>query len=271
MAEVSKRVAYEFIGTTSYEPSVRSEISKQAIILATKNKWPMTPDKNGEYTLYSLQENHRAQFEQENKVLFDKMKAEVQSLARAKVGTYDKQLELIENERKYITELDTIKDLLEAGEYATAWERFKPLRDHYYSENSRIFREIDIDEKEEPEDIGSNEHHMWRYRQLFDQSTTTTPGGYVEFDIENFGVLLEGLKKEWINEGHDTAWDYVKEQQRLIEKKYPEPVQDMVDEIRTLSDRGWWKQLDTSVLLPLLERAPGLEGKSDQIEKNLNR
>ena len=51
---------------------------------------------------------------------------------------------------------------------------------------------------------------------------------------------------------------------------YPEPVQDMVDEIRTLSDRGWWKQLDTSVLLPLLERAPGLEGKSDQIERYLN-
>ena len=278
LAEIAGSVALELAGTTSYDPSARTAINMAGIAYATKRDWPMKPDSQGNYSLYSLQENHRAQFERDNPELFEALKADVQKLAEGKVGTYDKQLELIVNERQFIDDLATIQSLLDDGNYAQAWEEFKVLRERFYTERSRIFREIDIDEKEEPEDIGSNEHHMWRYRQLFDQATTTTPGGYVEFDVEHFGDLLEGLKEQWLNEGHDTAWDYVKQQQRLIEMKYPHDdddpnttsVKDMVEEIRLLSDRGWWKHLDTSVLLPLLRQAPGLEGKSVQIEEYLN-
>jgi hypothetical protein len=147
-----------------------------------------------------------------------------------------------------------------------AYGDFQDIRRKFYDERSRIFEEMDMDPEDEPLE-GTRDHWMWSYRQLFDQALDKKG----EFDHETFAVLLATLKDDWRTSGQGDAWEYVQDQQHLIEMKYPKKIKDMSEHIRKISDSGWWDIADPVNVKPaMIERYPSLSGYMNELNTFLD-
>ena len=272
-ADMPRNLFAEFLGASVHEPGARSTRDIEAIVWAQKRGLDFETEDNGRFSFWSLNERARAEFMNENKELYAQIKAEVQKLADAGVGNYKLQLRLYQIEDNYIDALeDVVAPKFREGNKADAYSSFKTLRDAYYNDRSLVYKQMEMDPEDEPEDITSADHAMWEYRQLFDKATVKEINGKPvdynrwRFDGEKFGQLTSELRGRWQSEGQTVQapdgrvmdkWDYVRDQQNLIEEKYPKEVKDMTQDMRAISDSGWWDILDPDNVQPFMAAYTG--------------
>jgi hypothetical protein len=261
---VVKNIGREWLGASFYERSPKSDLDIQALIWAQENDVDLKADRNGVTGFYSLSDRDRGLLLKENEELYNRLKKRVYQLAEGDVGNYKIKRDLYELEDKYIADLEELEasDLMKAGRgKSEAYSRFQEIRKKYYEERSNLFDEMDMPDAEEPEE-GTKEHWLWGYRKLFDESVVDG-----EFDHEVFGELLQSLRKRWSDDGHNEAWDYVQDQQHLIEMKYPDNVQKMSEDIRKISSSGWWDIADPTNVKPAIMQAfPSIRQYEDQVD-----
>ena len=273
MSDVPLEILREWFGISYYERSPRSELNIAAMVWGDENDAEMQPDKEGNMSFYSLSERDRARMmadeEGGGKEIAEQMRKRVYQMAEGRVGTYHLQKELYELEDAYLdslTELSESPLMAEGRLLGEAYGDFQDIRRKFYDERSRIFEEMDMDPEDEPLE-GTRDHWMWSYRQLFDQALDKKG----EFDHETFAVLLATLKDDWRTSGQGDAWEYVQDQQHLIEMKYPKKIKDMSEHIRKISDSGWWDIADPVNVKPaMIERYPSLSGYMNELNTFLD-
>jgi len=221
-----------------------------------------------------LDDLQRAEFDEYEPELADKVKEETAKKAALGFHNYDIYDDLNKNDERFLNTVgelgsknSIVSQLYNAGLYEAAMKAKRGTISYdeatallgitqgqegpkqaiwgekqYFEEKSRLMNELDIEPKEEPKDRTSQEHARWEYQKIVNEAVqkTEVKGDPLEekhwtFDFDKYEESIRAFREKLTSEGRGEQWDYIQSQRNLIRRRYSEEAQAILSDMEEIN------------------------------------